>query len=256
MLRQYSGLYFVIGHQLADSHRRIFEEGLLHPQKNVLTNDDDSHKIAIKALQFAKAGTKLLPVGTLGKEIDRAIEEYEKAGIRDRIQQEIKRLAERFEDELERHQFFYVPGDRAEFYNSGVLFNDRILAKFPKSVPELTAAGSCYAVGQPTACVFHLMRAMEVAVRQLGKRLHVTITPNTTWRKITSDTDAKIKPMPEITDGQKKKKNQWEAARANLHHVGSVWRNNTMHPANSYTLPQAKDVIDAVRVFMPSLCDL
>ena len=47
-----------------------------------------------------------------------------------------------------------------------------------------------------------------------------------------------------------------EAARANLHHVGSVWRNNTMHPAGSYTQSQALDVFNAVRVFMSGLAAL
>jgi hypothetical protein len=101
-----------------------------------------------------------------------------------------------------------------------------------------------------------LMRAMEIAVRQLSKRMKVTITPQTTWRQMTGNMDHKIKAMPERTDPQKRKKNDWEAARANLHHVGSVWRNNTMHPATSYTRSQAHDVLTAVRVFMAGLAEL
>jgi hypothetical protein len=62
--------------------------------------------------------------------------------------------------------------------------------------------------------------------------------------------------MAETTVAQKRKKNDWEASRANLHHVGSVWRNNTMHPAASYTQAQASDVLDAVRVFMTALAAL
>jgi hypothetical protein len=75
------------------------------------------------------------------------------------------------------------------------------------------------------------MRAMEAAVRHLVKRLKVTIKPQTTWRQMTAQMDDKIKKQPEATDKQKNKKNEWEAARANLHHVGSVWRNKTTHPA-------------------------
>jgi hypothetical protein len=97
---------------------------------------------------------------------------------------------------------------------------------------------------------------MEVAVRALSKRLHVTITPQTTWRQMTGQMDDKIKKMPEKTTAAKHKKNDWEAARANLHHVGSVWRNNTMHPATSYTPSQARDVFNAVRVFMAGLAAL
>ena len=97
---------------------------------------------------------------------------------------------------------------------------------------------------------------MEATVRQLGKRLGVTITPQTTWRQMTGQMDDKIKKMPERTEQQKRKRNNWEAARANLHHVGSVWRNNTMHPAISYAPSQARDVMSAVRVFMGGLAEL
>jgi len=62
--------------------------------------------------------------------------------------------------------------------------------------------------------------------------------------------------MPDATERQNRKKNDWEAARANLHHVGSVWRNKTMHPNTSYTQSQARDVFNATRVFMGGLCDL
>jgi hypothetical protein len=97
---------------------------------------------------------------------------------------------------------------------------------------------------------------MEVAVRQLGKRMNLTITPKDTWRRITGNMDEKIKRMPDATDRQKRKKNAWEEARINLHHVGSVWRNRTMHLATSYTQSQAHDIINAVRVFMNALSAL
>jgi hypothetical protein len=68
--------------------------------------------------------------------------------------------------------------------------------------------------------------------------------------------DAKIANMPAATDAQKRKKNAWEEARANLHHVGSVWRNSTMHPARFYTSSQAREVFEATRVFMIALAAL
>jgi len=100
------------------------------------------------------------------------------------------------------------------------------------------------------------MRAMEAAVRTLAKKMKMTITPQSTWRHMTGLMDDKIKKMPDKTERLKRKKNDWESARANLHHVGSVWRNNTMHPATSYTPSQAKDVFNAVRVFMVDICKL
>jgi hypothetical protein len=172
------------------------------------------------------------------------------------ISQAIIHLQSRIKDELASQNFFRVRPEDVGFYGHPQLFGATVAKKFRNAAQDIQNAGNCAALSQPTACVFHLMRAMEVTVRQLGKRLEVTITPQTTWRHMTGQMDDKIKKMPESTDVQKRKKNDWEAARTNLHHVGSVWRNNTMHPAASYTQSQALDIITAVRVFMNDLAAL
>lgn len=172
------------------------------------------------------------------------------------ISQAIVHLQSRIKDDLADQFFLRVSPDDAKLYGHSDLFGPAVATKFKDASQDIENAGNCLALGQATACVFHLMRAMEVAVRQLSKRLKVTITPQTTWRMMTSSMDPKIKAMPDTKQQQKKKKNDWEAARANLHAVGSVWRNNTMHPAESYTPSQARDVLDAVRVFMNDLCRL
>jgi hypothetical protein len=172
------------------------------------------------------------------------------------IVQAITHLLSRVQDDLASQKFFRVPNDDVQFYGNDKLFGELVATKFKPTVEDIKNAGNCLALGQATACVFHLMRAMEAAVRQLGRRLRVTITPQTTWRQMTGQMDDKIKKMPEATEAQKRKKNKWEEARANLHHVGSVWRNNTMHPATTYTPSQARDVLNAVRVFMNGLCNL
>lgn len=172
------------------------------------------------------------------------------------ISQAIIHLQSRIKDELELQNFYRVRPEDSGLYGQPALFGEVIARKFKTATQDILNAGNCIVLGQPTAGVFHLMRAMEIAVRQLGKRLKVTITPQTTWRQMTGQMDDKIKKMPETTDVLKRKKNNWEEARANLHHVGSVWRNNTMHPATSYTSSQARDVLSAVRIFMHGLSAL
>jgi hypothetical protein len=165
-------------------------------------------------------------------------------------------LRNAIQDALENEHYFQVDRFDVRFYDQTDAFGILVTRKFPKATDDIKNAGNCVALQRPDACVFHLMRAMEVAVRRLGQRLGMTITPQTTWRQITGNMDAKIKALPESTEKQKEKKNRWEEARANLHQVGSVWRNNTMHPAKTYTRSQALDVFHAVRVFMSGLCAL
>jgi hypothetical protein len=169
---------------------------------------------------------------------------------------ELQGLTVALANEMHRTWFCYLPREKAQLQRDAPGEWSKVVAVFPTIQPEIESAHRCYSVGADTACVFHLMRAMETAVRKLSRRLRVTITPQTTWRQMTGSMDSKIKAMPEKTFRQKDKKNDWEEARANLHHVGSVWRNKTMHPAKSYTPSQAKEILQATRVFMISLCAL
>jgi hypothetical protein len=168
----------------------------------------------------------------------------------------ITRFLSRLQDEFSARYYFCLDQNNARFYEKHDLFGEAVARKFKDAADDIKQAGNCLALEQPTACVFHLMRAMEVAVRQLSKRLKIKVTPQTTWRVMTNNMDPKIRAMPDVTQHQKNRKNEWEAARANLHAVGSVWRNNTMHPATSYTQTQALDVFNAVRVFMSNLAIL
>ena len=130
--------------------------------------------------------------------------------------------------------------------------------KLREAHADIREAGNCLALQQSTAFVFHLMRSLEVAVRHLARRGHIRIEigPKKAWRQITKEMSKKIGDMPDATYRQMHKKNAWQAAAATLDHVGSCWRNKTMHPAISYMPSQARDIFEATRVFMTALCEL
>jgi hypothetical protein len=167
---------------------------------------------------------------------------------------ELQQLIVRIEEDLRKRNFAFVQSGWDAYYEQPDAFG--LGSKFKECRMDIQRAGNCLALQEGTACVFHLMRAMEVTVRKLSKRLRLPVTSKTTWRMLTGAMDGKISAMPDNTVVQKRKKNKWEEARTNLHHVGSVWRNNTMHPATSYTPIQAREVFNAVRVFMNALADL
>ncbi len=51
-------------------------------------------------------------------------------------------------------------------------------------------------------------------------------------------------------------RDEWSGRHVNLYHVKQAWRNSTMHPKETCTSEQAKEVFDAVRVFMRQLATL
>jgi hypothetical protein len=258
MLKAYGNIYFSVGDALATErgHLAIWQER--HRGERHIPQSHELHSRVLAALREAESACAHVSLGTLSREIDRTIKEYQPGLIMDRCGVALRNISERFQDELEDRTFLYVSAELAAFYDQDPLSGERVFEKFKDAREDIKNAGNCYAVGQSTACVFHLMRGMEVVVRKLARRPHmnITITPRTTWRQITGAMDARIKAMPDSTVRQKQKREDWESARANLYHVGSVWRNGTMHPAMSYTQSQARDVLDACRVFMNALCVL
>jgi hypothetical protein len=94
------------------------------------------------------------------------------------------------------------------------------------------------------------MRAMEVVVQRLAKKLGV---PNVEkeWGKLLSDIGKAVEAMPKGA-----KRDKWSEAHTHLHHVKQAWRNDTMHPKQTYTREQAHDVYRAVRTCADHLAGL
>lgn len=121
---------------------------------------------------------------------------------------------------------------------------------FPKAAGDISEAGKCMALGRPTACVFHLMRAMESAVEGLGLALGKSVSGKV-WGVMLSDITDAIKDMP-----RGDVKNTWSSVSTHLYHVKQAWRNDTMHPKTTYTEDEAEAVFQAVKSFMIELAPM
>jgi hypothetical protein len=186
-------------------------------------------------------------------QIRRLNEMLRKQASDENIEREIASLFERIKDELENRKFLYVP--ESSLYEAAAPYGPEVAAAFPKTSEDIEEAGKCLALGRCTACVFHLMRAMEVVVTRLGDKLGVTIVDKNDigldWGIILSNMK---KPLDAMTKGPIK--TSWSEAYALLFHVKEAWRNDTMHPKATYTPEQARDVFNAVRTFMKKLAKL
>jgi hypothetical protein len=247
------GYLFVRATEALEARQVDFQRAIA-ANPNAVAPEMDSMESFASPIQVVQTLAGKVALTSTARQAHRALITIRLRGRLADILSEIKQLQVRMVEELQDRKFLFVPPEFVPYWDQKDAFG--LGNKFKKAHDDIRAAGNCLALQQPTACIFHLMRAMEVVVRKLSKRLKVTITPNTTWRQMTGGMDDKIKAMPNKTNRQKRKKNDWESARANLHHVGSVWRNKTMHPADSYTQSQAHDVLNATRVFMVDLCDL
>jgi hypothetical protein len=177
----------------------------------------------------------------------------------------IKHLISRVKDELQDQFYYRVGGHDVPLYIGPNLFGTKVSDKFDLAGEDIDEAGKCLALGRPTACVFHLMRVMEIGVQAFGKKLKIKIDVKTeAWHQIMThvtnaingSASAKIPPMPSQTEAQKRKKSQYAEAAAHLQSVRLAWRNEVMHPKRTYTQQEAHDVFNATRVFMAHLAGL
>jgi hypothetical protein len=169
---------------------------------------------------------------------------------------DVGRAVEQFKNtiewEMSEFLFFHMPPKQAEFYSQAELFGVDVNAKFPSIQFDMVEAGNCYAMGRGTACMFHLMRIMEVGVQAFGSKLGVTFTDQKNWQNILDEINKAIKALPPKAPGTV----EMSQAAANLYSVKLACRNEVMHPNAKYTLEEAKNLIGQVKLFMGQLATI
>ncbi len=151
--------------------------------------------------------------------------------------------------QLRENLFMFVPTGRAEFYGKPQLFGAGVDKRFPSCQYDIEEAGNCYAAGRGTACAFHLMRVLEVAVWEFGMCLGAALTQGKNWQNILDEINKAIKSLP----AKDTRTIALSQAAGHLYNVKVAWRNPTMHPKTTYTLEEAADLISSVKSFMTEL---
>ena len=162
-------------------------------------------------------------------------------------------LKARLVDELDDRAIYYVPPAQAQLVADAALsFGQRVVDSFPDMTTDLGEAAACLGLARNTACVFHLMRAVESAVSVIGQKLGVAIVDGNNvglnWGLIIANLNRQI-----VTMAQGPEKDKWSEISAQLFHVKNCWRNKTMHPKQTYSDREATEIFSAVKSFLRSL---
>ena len=187
MLKQFGYFYFHTGLHLAQAKETVERWQKDNPGLNYIPDDDFAATWPLQALSNAKIFALELSLPTFVAEIDRAYVQYKNAAKAVLLAHDLEKVGERFGDELELHHFKLVTPDLCAFYDKERLFGDLPYEKIPAARADIREAGTCYALERPTACVFHLMRAMEVVVRRLARRFSLPTGLDVTWVVLTGN---------------------------------------------------------------------
>ncbi len=176
------------------------------------------------------------------------------------------------------YTFFFIPDTLAKYYEQDDLFG--IATQFPDANAEIQLAGNCYATGNYTACVFHLMRAVEIGARVMAQNIkaqkHI-VTPVfhkgakimkpkpielCDWKTLIDGLDKALEALRHGTKTSERKKQTvtfYSHAIAQFSYFKDAWRNNISHTnevapnRKQYLEGETLDIITNTKHFMRHL---
>ena len=170
------------------------------------------------------------------------------------LKRSCEELRERIAHELEGKAFYYI-SDRVHLLSDSPLFGDEVDRAFPSAQYDISESGRCLALRRSTACVVHLMRALEVALASLANALGMTLAAEN-WNTILNDIETEIRSRTKATHGQAWKDRDepfFAEAAAHLRFIKNGWRNHAMHRRQKYTDEEAEAIYESGRSFMRHL---
>jgi hypothetical protein len=158
--------------------------------------------------------------------------------------------------EMEDRLFMFIPPERAKFYDQYQSFGVDVDSKFPDTQFDVYEAGNCYSAGRWTACVFHLMRTLEVGLIAFGNLFPAVSCKKENWQQIIQNIEAEIRKIPQLAVKPLDWKGQLESYSQianNFMFFKDAWRNYTAHARGKYTEEEAQTIYLNVKVFMQNL---
>lgn len=245
MLRFYADRYVRISGTLGVVER-MFQEG----QATAIYKKSESSVSAFNRILVECQTTGL---DSCAAQVQRIIQALDKGSTYSAMLILISALRDRLIDELAATYLLHLPRHKVEYFADTPQFGEAVADKFPKAAYDIQEAAKCLATARSTGCVFHLMRCLELATQQLGKRLGINLVHEKNWHNILDEVDKAIKKLPIASSRQKKTRNRFAEASAHLRMVKDAWRNEVMHPKETYTEEEAERIFRNVKDFMVHL---
>lgn len=236
MLKIHADQYIKLGRQITDLGGLLYmaEDEPGDPGRPL--SADEAQALKAHLIEMSKL------CGQLGlkiakRQMDRAVSDPPRSS------REFDQAVSVMEHELEEQLFLFVPADRAAFYERPISF-----PSFPNATKELVRAGNCFAASEDIACVFHCMRAVEIALRAVYSCLGLSLpaTSNRSWGNYCNAIRDEI-----VRRGKAwARAGEFQEILTTLVNVKDGWRNSSLHVDASYSEEDAKRILAAVAFFI------
>jgi hypothetical protein len=165
--------------------------------------------------------------------------------------------------ELDKHKYFQVRVGGEQYVDNENLFGGEVSEKFTGAKVEIKDAGNCFATELYTATVYHLMRVAEHGLRQIARRLKVTLTDKNKpvpieygdWQTVIEAIKNKISTARKLPRGPKKDSQltYYSDLADRCEYLKDLYRNPAAHTRKRYNEGEALGVMERVRGFMQAL---
>jgi len=141
--------------------------------------------------------------------------------------------------ELSAAWFLMIPEDRRFVYEQPFpIFGQDAHDAFPQAQRDIAAAGRCYALDEWTACVVHLMRALEHPLAWLALRVNLAPAEYSgeNWKKVIDLIEKKIREMEQLprSDAKRIEVQFLSEAAMSFRWFKDAWRNDAAHGREHY----------------------
>jgi hypothetical protein len=153
--------------------------------------------------------------------------------------------------ELKSRNFYGPLTQYSGYFENPNLFGDAVFKSFSSANDDIIEAGTCLALERGTACVMHLMRVMEAALKALAHA--VGVTEQNDWGSYLKKIDSELDKRKNLSGAHTPEDQFYSEASAQFDHVRRAWRNPTMHIEKSYSPQRADEILIAVKSFLAVL---
>jgi hypothetical protein len=179
-----------------------------------------------------------------------------------RLHEQVITLPNMIEVELKDILFLYIPKDHAVWFNKNDPFGSKVSNNFPSTMQDIKDACNCYAIGQYTACIFHLMRVAEIGLRILAWDRRIKFKKKSPlelkeWREIfkgLEDEEIRLKSLHR-TKAREAQFEFYHGAMIELRAFKNLYRDRTMHARACYDIYQTTSAMVNVSAFMKGLSE-
>jgi hypothetical protein len=170
------------------------------------------------------------------------------------LRENMEDVVSQVDTELAAVFFLRLSLDERRFYESAQpLFGVQVTEHFPSATYDIEEAGKCFALNRYTACVFHLMRALEVCLTVLARELGILLlrAEGNNWDHILNQIDqvlqAQLQNGNEFSSPQLRGRVEfYSGAAALLKNVNNAWLRSMTSVRRIYDQERARRIFNVV----------